>query len=60
MERPSQNERLVRIDLSPEQTQRLHATTGLDVKAIELTVEELEQRIAPRIATNHNETLLTA
>jgi len=51
---------MVRIDLSPEQMQHLRATTGLEVKAIELTLQELEQRIAPRIATNHNETMLTA
>ncbi|HTI63745.1 MAG TPA: hypothetical protein VL524_09535 [Gemmatimonadaceae bacterium] len=60
MERPSESERTVRIDLSPEQTQHLRATTGLEVTAIELTLQELEQRIAPRIATNHNETMLTA
>jgi hypothetical protein len=60
MERPSESERTVRIDLSPEQTHHLRATTGLEVTAIELTLQELEQRIAPRIATNHNETMLTA
>lgn len=60
MERPSESERTVRIDLSPEQTQHLRATTGLEVAAIELTLQELEQRIAPRLASNHNETMLTA
>ena len=59
METPAGKEKFVRIDLSPEQTEQLRAVTGLEVKAIELSVEELEQRVAPRIATNHNETLLT-
>ena len=49
---------LVRINLTPQQMQQLRITMGRDVEAIELTVEELEQRIAPRLAANHNETLL--
>lgn len=49
---------LVRIDLTPQQIEQLRITIGRDVEAIELTVEELEQRIAPRLASNHNETLL--
>lgn len=59
MEKFAESAKLVRIDLSPEQIEQLRAATGLAVKAIELSIEELEQRIAPRIATNHNETLLT-
>lgn len=57
MEQHAEKER-VRIELTPEQTQQIRATIGRDVEAIELTVEELEQRIAPRLASNHNETLL--
>jgi hypothetical protein len=49
---------LVRINLTPQQMQELRITIGRDVEAIELTVEELEQRIAPKLAANHNETLL--
>jgi hypothetical protein len=49
---------LIRIDLTPSQRQLLRATIGRDVEAIELTVEELEQRIAPSLIGNHNETLL--
>lgn len=54
---------IVRIDLSPEQQERVKSRTGKDAVALELTVEELEARIAPftaepRLAGNHNETLL--
>jgi hypothetical protein len=57
MEPRAENE-IVRIDLTPSQTLRLRATVGLEVAAIELTVKELEQRIAPKLAANHNESLL--
>ncbi len=55
---PAENAKVVRIDLSPEQMQQLRAVVGVEVKAIELTIDELEQRIAPKIASNHNETFL--
>lgn len=58
MATPAGKPKVVRIELSPEQAQQLRDATGIDVKAIELAVEELEQRVAPRLATNHNETLL--
>jgi tetratricopeptide (TPR) repeat protein len=51
-------ESIVRIDLTPEQKRQVQAVTKHDADAIELTVHELEQRIAPRLATNHNESLL--
>lgn len=51
---------VVRIDLTPAQVQVVKAATGREVEALELTVQELEQRIAPRLASNDNETLLTA
>lgn len=44
--RKNKNE-FVRIDLTPEQIQALKAATGKDADAIELTVRELEDRIAP-------------
>jgi|tagenome__1003787_1003787.scaffolds.fasta_scaffold20241952_3 hypothetical protein len=53
---------LIRIVLSPEQQQKVRTATGREVEAIELTVQELEPRIAPnapRLASNHNETPLT-
>jgi hypothetical protein len=48
----------VRIDLTAEQKEIVKAATTRDAEALELTVQELEQRIAPRLASNHNETLL--
>jgi hypothetical protein len=58
METPGRGQKFVRIDLSPEQTQQLRAATGLEVTAIELSLEELEQRVAPRLAANQNESML--
>ena len=49
---------LIRIDLTPDQKRRVKDRTGKNADAIELTVQELEARIAPRLAANHNETLL--
>ena len=37
----------VRIDLTPEQKEQVRRQTGKDAAAVELTVEELEERIAP-------------
>jgi len=50
---------LVRIDLTQDQQRQLEQVTGRAGDAIELTVQELEERIAPRLGANHNETLLT-
>jgi len=68
---PSKAHDVVRIDLTTTQAQDIKAATGLDAHAIRLTVEELEQRIAPTvavsqtglapssmIAANSNETML--
>lgn len=52
----------VRINLTPSQVQEVKTATGRDADAIELTLEELEERIAPnadRLASNSNETLLS-
>lgn len=37
----------VRIELTEEQKKQLHETTGQDASAIEFSVQELEERIAP-------------
>jgi hypothetical protein len=37
----------VRIELTPEQKASIRSTTGKDAEAVELSVEELEARIAP-------------
>jgi hypothetical protein len=49
---------VVRIALTPEQKSQVKHATGRGGEAIELTIEELEERIAPRISSNHSETLL--
>lgn len=36
-----------RIDLTPEQKNTVRSATGKDAEAVELSVEELEARIAP-------------
>ena len=42
------NEKPVRLELTEEQKAQVKAATGKDARAIELNVEELEQRIAPK------------
>ena len=37
-----------RIELTPEQKDKVRSATGKDAEAVELSVEELEERIAPR------------
>ena len=54
----SNREGIVRIDLTPDQKRQVQAATEREADAIELTVHELEQRIAPRLSANHNESLL--
>ncbi|MGH7579671.1 MAG: hypothetical protein ACREM9_05825 [Gemmatimonadales bacterium] len=36
-----------RIELTPEQKAKVRDATGTDAEAVELSVEELEERIAP-------------
>jgi hypothetical protein len=38
---------IVRIQLTPEQKQLIKKETGKDAEAVELSVKELEERIAP-------------
>jgi len=38
---------IVRIDLTPEQKEQVKAATEKSVDSIELTIQELEARIAP-------------
>lgn len=40
---------IVRIDLTKQQKDQLKSVTSKDADAIELTVKELEERIAPRV-----------
>ncbi len=48
----------VRLTLTPEQRARIRQVLARDADSIELQVEELEERIAPRLASNHNEAIL--
>ncbi len=43
----SKEKEIVRIDLTNEQKQVVKKETGKDIESIELTVGELEDRIAP-------------
>ena len=38
---------IVRIELTPEQKKLIKKQTGKDAEAVELSVHELEERIAP-------------
>ncbi|HET6778896.1 MAG TPA: hypothetical protein VFH26_08395 [Gemmatimonadales bacterium] len=40
-----------RIQLTPEQKSQVKNATGKEAEAVELSVEELEERIAPAIKT---------
>ena len=41
-----------RIELTPEQKDQVRHATGKDAEAVELSVEELEERIAPAQGLN--------
>jgi len=40
---------IVRIELTPDQKQLVKQQTGKDADAVELTAQELEERIAPLV-----------
>jgi len=39
----------IRIELTPAQKEQVRKATGKDAEAVELSVEELEDRIAPSV-----------
>ena len=49
MTQPKKDE-MIRIDLNPSQRVQVKLATGKDADAIELNAQELEERIAPRVA----------
>jgi len=55
---PTRDDRVIRIELTSDQKQQLKTLTGKEAQAIELTLRELEERIVPGLALNHNQTLL--
>jgi uncharacterized small protein (DUF1192 family) len=47
------DEEIVRIDLTTEQKEQVKKEINKDAEAIELSVHELEERIAPRTKLSH-------
>ncbi len=45
----SEGKEQVRIPLTPEQKQMIKQATGKDAGSLDLTVQELEERIAPAV-----------
>lgn len=43
----SESKGQVRIELTPDQKAKIRTATGKDAEAVELSIEELEERIAP-------------
>ena len=43
----SRQDRVIQIKLSDEQKEQVRKETGKDAEALELSVQELEERIAP-------------
>lgn len=39
----------IRIELTPEQTQQIKEASGHEISAMELKIEELEQRVVPSL-----------
>lgn len=52
------SEKTIRITLTDAQTEQVRKALGREFEEIEFKLEELEPRIALRLASNHNETLL--
>jgi hypothetical protein len=44
------NKNTVRIELTDEQKKQIREQTGKDASEIEFSVEQLEERVAPRMA----------
>lgn len=57
MSQPAAAPRFIRLDLTTEQQAEVLRATGRPSQAIELTAEELEERVVPRLGGNRNETL---
>ncbi|HEX6643965.1 MAG TPA: hypothetical protein VF037_04770 [Gemmatimonadales bacterium] len=55
---PKETTRPVRIELTEDQKAQIRQALGRSDIEFELEVTELEERIAPRLASNHNEAIL--
>ena len=51
---PSNKKQSLRIKLTPEQVKAVRKATGKKADHLELSVEELEERIAPSKALGHH------
>ena len=49
---------VIRIDLTSNQKLVVKEATNKDADVLMLSIHELEQRVAPKLAANHNETVL--
>jgi len=49
MSEKNKDQEVIRLDLTETQKAQVKHTTGLDAEAIELDVQSLEERIAPRM-----------
>ena len=47
-----ESKREFRIELTPDQKAKIRAATGKDAEAVELSLEELEERITPTARFN--------
>ena len=54
----SQGSESFRLRLTKEQRVTIKKATGRDGEELELQVRDLEERIVPRLASNHNELML--
>jgi hypothetical protein len=45
-------ETVLNIELTPEQKEQLRKSTGKEVPRLKLNLEQLEQRLAPKITMN--------
>jgi hypothetical protein len=46
------SEKAVRLELTPEQRERLKQATGKEVREVKLNLEQLEARTTPRLIGN--------
>ncbi len=50
----SNKDQRVRIDLTPAQQQEIKGASGRDTEALELTIDALEDRVAPSCCSGHH------
>jgi hypothetical protein len=48
----SGSDKIYQLKLTPKQREEVRELTGKDAESVSLTIEELEDRIAPKLAAN--------